>query len=207
MSPDSRPSVNPGGTVGVAVIDGPGELTAQSTVIRTAVEQYLQQSGIDARSMPFKGMGNAGEFLIALGSGIAIEAIVQSAARVWSLAKAAKERIQNRQLVGHRRRCSIQIGDRRAADRDVIELLLLLPELHSRLGREFPNRNYNYIIFSASSTVPRVTINLMDFTALARHVNQMAHVINRNPSAQFLNLYLVDAPFGTRRVAVQQWPE
>lgn len=202
MSEDAPIALNPEGTIGVGVIDGDyGEATS-AAAIRQEVQSYLSRSGLETSPMPFKGMGSAtGDFLVAVGTGLATDLLIHLWIRARSSVRAWRAGKMEQRLRAHRRDCHIQLGDRRGGSRDAVELLLLLPGLHSHLDQAYPNRTYSFVIFSATPSIEFVQIIIRDYDLLQRTVRQMAAVIHGMPDSKFLSLYLQDGPFGSRRVA------
>lgn len=198
---DEQVLINPEGTVGVAVMDGQyNEPLDHSVVIREEAERYLQRSGIKTSPMPFKAMGSAGEFVVAVGSGIAVDVLIHAGLRARRIFDDWRDRRADRELGEHRRDCHVQLGDRRTGRQDAVELLLLLPGLLSRLSVVHPNRQYSFVIFSATTSVEHVQIVLNGYDSLQRVSRRMAQILRKNAYKKSLTLYLEDGPFNTRRV-------
>lgn len=199
---DEQVPANPEGTVGVAVMDGQhNEPLDNSAVNREETERYLQQSGIRTSPMPFKAMGSAGEFVVAVTSGVVVDVLIHAGLRARKIFDDWRVRKADRELGKHRRCCHIQLGDKRADRQDAVELLLLLPGLHSHLSEIHPNRRYSFIIFSATTSVEHVQIILNGYDSLERDIRRMAQIIRKNSDKRSLTLFLEDGPFNTRRVA------
>lgn len=75
--------------------------------------------------------------------------LVLAAAKAIDAWKNVRDRKHLRKLQGHQRPCLIQILDDRGAERDAIELLGLLPDVHAHLEQAFPNRKYSFLLMSA----------------------------------------------------------
>lgn len=191
---------NPEGTVGIAAGDGSYDSTSSSLAIQQSALTYLSRAGLKVAPMPMKGMGSAAEILWAIGTGLAADVIVH----IWKSARAVlrswSDRKSDRKLNRHRVRCSVQLGDKRGTARDAVELLILLPGLRNHLDAEYPNRDFWFVIFSATSTIDFVQIILTDYDDLRRTVRQMAKIILRMPKSNLISLTLQDGPFGSRRV-------
>lgn len=202
MTEEWQMPMNPHGTVGVGVMDGSYSDLASADAISQEVQRYLARSGLEVAPTPFNPTGSAtGDFLTAVATGLVADVLVHvwKQVRVFLVSRANKK--LDRQLSSHKRECYIHIRDRRGDDRDAVELLLMLPGLNAHLTEEFPNRLYSFVIFSATKSIDSVEINLRDYDGLSRTVRQMAKVLLRKTSSQFVGLYLQDGPFGSKRVA------
>lgn len=191
---------NPEGTVGVAVGDGAYNATSSSLAIQQTALDYLSKAGIDVAPMPLKGMGSAGEIILAIATGLAADVIVHLWKRVRALFRSWTESKLEKELRSHRVACTIQLGDKRGAARDAVELMLLLPGLSNHVAAEHPNRDFSFIIFSATPNIDFVQVILNDYDDLGRTVRQMAKIVLRMPKSAYINLMLQSGPFGSRRV-------
>lgn len=191
---------NPEGTVGVAVGDGAYNAGSSSAEIRASVLEYLSRSGLKVAPMPLKGLGGAGEIILAIATGVATDVLVH----VWKQARAFfrswGDAKTQRALNAHRITCTVQLGDKRGSRRDAIQLLLLLPELKDHLAAVYPNRDYWFVIFSATPKVDFVQIELTEYDDLGRTARQMAKVLRNMSRSPYMRLMLQDGPFGSRRV-------
>lgn len=202
MTEEWQTPMNPHGTVGVGVMDGSYSDLASADAIGQEAQRYLARSGLKVASTPFNPTGSTtGDFLTAVATGLVGDVLVH----VWkqvrvSLASRPDKKL-DRQLSSHKRECYVHIRDSRGDDRDAVELLLMLPGLNAHLIEAFPNRLYSFVIFSATKSIDSVQINLRDYDGLGRTPRQMAKVLLRKTSSQFISLYLQDGPFGSKRVA------
>lgn len=191
---------NPEGTVGVAVGDGTFNAESSSAEIRDSVLEYLSRSGLNVAPMPLKGLGGAGEIILAIATGVATDVLVHVWKQAREFLRSWGEAKTQRALNAHRVRCTIQLGDKRGSGRDAIQLLLLLPELKDHLAAVYPNRDYWFVVFSATPKIDFVQIELTEYDDLGRAVRQMVKAIGRIPSSGYMRLMLQDGPFGSRRV-------
>jgi hypothetical protein len=205
--PDSSPATsyvsipwNPEGTVGVAVGDGTRISEASSAEIRETALAYLARAGLNGAPMPLKGMGSAGEIILAIATGLAADVLVHIWKRVRDSFRTWRESKTERALNAHKIPCTIQLGDRRGSERDAVQLLLLVPGLEEELAAKHPNRNFWFVIFSATANIDFVQVVITDNDDLGRAVRQMAKIVRRMPSSRFINLMLQPGPFGSRRV-------
>lgn len=202
MPDGSKISINPPGTVGVGVVDGGYMEISYASEIREIVISYLMSCGLPAKPMPFKGMGSAsGGIAIAVATGLAANFIGHVLARSRTSWKRYRGRVEKQQLDAGLRECHVQLGDRRDDMRDAIELLRLLPDLQRHLLVRYPNRNYSFVVLSATKSVDSVQVILKDYEALDVNVREMVKVLKRIPKSRMIGLYLQDGPFRTRRVA------
>lgn len=191
---------NPEGTVGVAVGDGAFNEESSSEENRKFVLDYLSRAGLNVAPMPLKGLGGAGEIILAIATGVATDVLIHVWKQAREFFRSWGEAKTRRALNAHRVRCTVQLGDKRGNERDAVQLLLLLPELRDHLAEAYPNRDYWFVIFSATPKISFVQVELTEYDDLRRTVSQMVAAIRRIPSSGYMRLLLQDGPFGSRRV-------
>lgn len=191
---------NPEGTVGVAVGDGAYNAESSSADIRNSALEYLSRAGLNVAPMPLKGLGGSGEIILALATGVATDVLIHLWKQAREFFRSWRETKTERARNAHRVRCTVQLGDKRGSERDAIQLLLLLPELKDHLAAAYPNRDYWFVIFSATPNIDFVQVELTEYDHLSRTVRQMEKAIRKVPRSGYMRLLLQDGPFGSRRV-------
>lgn len=191
------------GSVGIGVVDGGYNDESQAEDIRKEVQDWLHRAGIQATPVDVAGTGSAvGPLMESVLENVLASVLVLAAAKVVGAWKDLRDRKRLRKLHGHQRPCLIQILDDRGAGRDAIELLRLLPDIHTHLEQAFPNRAYSFFLMSAldKPRIQKLHIKLEDYDNLRLTVWRASKMLLRLPDTPFAFMYLEAGPYGSRQI-------
>lgn len=193
------------GSVGIGVVDGGYNDESQAEDIRQEVQDWLQRAGIKASPVDLPGTGSTvGPLMESVAENVLASLLVLAAAKAIAAWKNVRDRKHLRKLHGHQRPCLIQILDDRGAERDAIELLRLLPDIHTHLEQAFPNRAYSFFLMSAldKPRIQKLHIKLEDYDNLRLAVWRASKQLLRMPNTPFAFMYLEAGPYGSKRISL-----
>ncbi|MDQ0867276.1 hypothetical protein [Arthrobacter globiformis] len=203
IEPDSSPPVP--GSIGIGVVDGGYNDESQTEGIRQEVQDWLRRAGLRASPVDIPGTGSAvGPFMESVVQNVWASLLILAASKAIVATKNMRDRKHRRKLRGAQRPCLIQIWDNRGAERDAVELLRLLPDIHMQLEQAFPNRMYSFFMMSAldKPDIQRLHIKLEDYDDLRLTTWQASKMLYRMSNTPFAFMYLEAGPYGSRRISL-----
>ncbi|MGF4045710.1 hypothetical protein ACX800_10090 [Paenarthrobacter nitroguajacolicus] len=200
MTKQLLPEPEPG-TVGAGVEDGALGDASSADEIRTSIAEYLRRSGIRPTEIKLLGLGSTtGGPMDNIVQNVWASLVILAASKFLAFVKGTRERKlkleQNKQL----RPCFIHLWDHREDRSNAIELLRLLPGLHTHLNQEFPNRNYTFSIWSslAKPKLKQVHVKLENYDDLGLTTGAIMRRMTKLSDSPFVFVSLKDGPYYTR---------
>jgi hypothetical protein len=193
------------GSVGIGVVDGGYIDESQAEDIRKEVQDWLHRAGIKASPVDVAGTGSpVGPLMESFVENVLASLLVLAAAKVIGGWKNLRDKKHLRKLQGHQKPCFIQILDDRGEGRDAIELLRLLPDIHTHIEQAFPNRAYSFFLMSAldKPRIQKLHIKLEDFDNLRLTVWRASKILLRMHDTPFAFMYLEAGPYGSRQIGL-----